>query len=286
MQKSAGAICAITSSPASSSVCINGLFAFVPKFIRSFGGDGLIQLWYDGPLAPHWVDELIGLTIGVPGFARSSTRLPLRLWAIFSSGASSVGWRSQQILGAPKPNPRERGSHDRGLARPCHARPVADRGTDRAGGHGDTRTGGANKPGGMLCTSGYAWFVSPCEAILTARHAACVLRGKRRAGLRCAKDQARQTASVNSGRLASWFRSAPIPLLPPTLRHSALRPEQRGHELAAPSGLRRAEPERRRIGTTARARFTGSKAVCGRTQTRRPLRIEYYWGAIVSSVLD
>ncbi len=39
----------------------------------------------------------------------------------------------------------------------------------------------------------------------------------------------------------------PLPPFPPALRHGTLRSKQRDQGLAAPSGLRRAEPERRRM---------------------------------------
>ena len=69
----------------------------------------------------------------------------------------------------------------------------------------------------------------------TARHAACKLRGKRRAGLRRAEIRGRQTASASSGRLAQWLRSSSVPSVPartPPLRPSP--PNSGGQGLAAP----------------------------------------------------
>ena len=48
----------------------------------------------------------------------------------------------------------------------------------------------------------------------TARHAACKLRGKRRAGLSRARIRSRQTASASSGRLSTWLRSSSVPSVP------------------------------------------------------------------------
>ena len=52
------------------------------------------------------------------------------------------------------------------------------------------------------------------ENFFAARHAACRLRGKRRAGLRRARIRGRQTACASSGRLAPWLRSTPGPFVP------------------------------------------------------------------------
>lgn len=41
----------------------------MPKLIKSFGSDGLTQLWYNGPLVPYWLPELIYFPIGVAMFA-------------------------------------------------------------------------------------------------------------------------------------------------------------------------------------------------------------------------
>ena len=69
----------------------------------------------------------------------------------------------------------------------------------------------------------------------TARHAACKLRGKRRAGLGRARVRGRQTTSASSGRLATWLRSSSVPSVPartPPLRPSP--PNSGGQGLAAP----------------------------------------------------
>jgi len=92
---------------------------------------------------------------------------------------------------------------------------------------------------------GYA--ACPCCDYLTARHAACVLRGKRRAGLRCARVQAppdclrklRQT-----GFVASFNADPLVTAHTPPLRPS---PQTAGQGLAAPGGLRCTGPERRRM---------------------------------------
>jgi len=117
------------------------------------------------------------------------------------------------------------------------------------------------KPG-MACL-GLLW---------TARHAACRLRGKRRAGLRCARIdvrhpwrtptgripcvqicsrqicRGRQTASASSGRLATWLRSSAVPSVP--ARTSPLRssPQTAGAKgLRLRSGLCRAGIHHRRM---------------------------------------
>jgi hypothetical protein len=90
---------------------------------------------------------------------------------------------------------------------------------------------------------------------LTARHAACLLRGKRRAGLRrwqpdTPGNAPAATATKRTSPPAQCprcLRSALPPPFSPALRHGTLRPKTRGQGLAAPGGLRRAGLERRRM---------------------------------------
>lgn len=48
---------------------INGLFAFGPDLIESFWIDGLVQIGYNGPLVPYWLENLISFPLGVAVFA-------------------------------------------------------------------------------------------------------------------------------------------------------------------------------------------------------------------------